>query len=251
MNRRGFALIAVLWVLTALTAVVGLSLAATRLGQQVTGNRVALTRGRWAAEACLAIVAARWTQGKLRDTTTVDLGRETRCGWWVEDPTAGLNVNTTDSETLDRLFSIVGSRWSVDSLVRARPFESLEQVGDSAVLPFLSIDGPGTVNLSAAPPQVLLALPGMTPEAVDRLVSRRGLSRPYTSLDALAAKLSPSARALLLAHYADLARSTTFSPPQLVVTATGWVDGQLPRATIEVVVVPLPERLAVVRRRMW
>src|SRR5438874_2686509 len=103
MNRRGFALIAVLWVLTALTAVVGLSLAATRLGQQVTGNRVTLTRGRWAAEACLAITQARWNQEKLGDTTTIDLGRETRCVWEVRDPTASLNVNTVDGEILRNL----------------------------------------------------------------------------------------------------------------------------------------------------
>jgi len=250
-SRRGFALIAVLWVITALTAAVGLGLATTRLGQRITLNRVALARGRWAAEACLAIAAARWTQGKLWDTTTVDLGRETRCVWRVEDPTAGLNVNTADAEPLERLFSVVGSRLSVDSVVRARPFESLDQVGDSGLLPFLSIDGPGTVNLSAAPRQVLLALPGMSPEAVDRLLGRRTLGRSYPSLDALAADLSPSGRASLLARYADLARSTTLGAPQLVVTAQGWVEGQLPRATIEVVVVPLPERLAVVRRRMW
>jgi type II secretory pathway component PulK len=251
MNRRGFALIAVLWVVTALTAAVGLSLAVTRLEQQVTINRVTLTRGRWAAEACLAIAAARWTQGRLQETTTVDLGRDTRCGWRVEDPTAGLNVNTTDLEVLRNLLSVVRSPLSVDSLLRARPFASLEQVGDSAVRPFLSIDGPATVNLSAAPSQVLLALPGMTPEVVDRLLARRTLGRPYTSLDALAADLSPSARAALLARYADLARITTFTAPQLVVAATGWVEGQRPRATIEVVVVPLPERLAVIRRRMW
>ncbi|MGH7530061.1 MAG: hypothetical protein ACREMN_06730, partial [Gemmatimonadales bacterium] len=71
------------------------------------------------------------------------------------------------------------------------------------------------------------------------------------SLDELAGSLSPPSRAALLARYADLARLTTFAPQQLIVAATGWVDGERPRSTIELVVVPLPERLAVVRRRMW
>src|SRR5207247_1808549 len=90
----------------------------------------------------------------------------------------------------------------------------------------------------------------MSPEAVDRLLGRRTLGRSYPSLDALAADLSPSGRASLLARYADLARSTTLGAPQLVVTAQGWVEGQLPRATIEVVVVPLPERVVLQRRRV-
>jgi hypothetical protein len=50
---------------------------------------------------------------------------------------------------------------------------------------------------------------------------------------------------------ADLARLATFSAPQLVVQAVGWVDGFAQRATIELLVVPLPERLAVIGRRMW
>src|SRR5213594_3871461 len=58
-SRRGFALIAVLWVITALAALLGVALATTRLGTLTTRNRVLLARDRWAAEACLAIAAAR------------------------------------------------------------------------------------------------------------------------------------------------------------------------------------------------
>ena len=49
-----------------------------------------------------------------------------------------------------------------------------------------------------------------------------------------------------------VARLLVFSTPQLQVTAQGWVAsrGHDPRATIELLVVPLPSRLAVVRRRM-
>ncbi len=257
MNQRGFALIATLWVITVLTAVVGLSLATTRLGQQATLNRLALARGRWAAEACLAIAQARWTQGKLADTATVDLGRATRCAWQLEDPTAKVNFNTADPDVLGRLGA---NEPFIRALVERRrqvPFDDLGQVAalpgaDSNVLSLGTVVGPGSVNLSVAPRAVLEAVIGQaSAEAADRLLGRRAVGRSYPSLDALIADLSPAARAALLSRYADLARLATFTAPQLVITATGWVGGAPPRATIEVVVVPLPERLAVVRQRVW
>jgi hypothetical protein len=247
MNRRGFALLTVLWLITALSAVVGLSLAATRVGQRTTLNRIALTRGRWAAEACLAIAHARRTEHRLPDTATIDLGRATWCRWRVEDPSAAVNVNAAEREVLERLTG------RVDSIVarrRNRPLVDLAEIpGLDARL--VTVDGPGSVNLSVAPRAVLLALPGLTPEAVDRLLARREMLRPVGSLDELAGLLAPSAREALLARYADLARIATFSAPQLRITAEGGVGTESLRSTIEVVVVPLPERLAVIRRRMW
>lgn len=246
-SQSGFALLTVLWLITALSAVVGLALAATRLGQRTTLNRIALARGRWAAEACLAIAQARWAQHRLSDTTTVDLGRGTRCRWRIEDPTARINVNTTEREVLGQVVP------DADSIIARRRVRLLADLAEMPGLDprVVTIDGPGTVNLSAAPKEVLLALPGLSPEAVDRLLARRAVERPVGNLDELAGLLSPSARAVLLASYADLARLVTFAAPQLKLTAQGYVEGEWPRATIEVIVVPLPERLAVIRRRMW
>jgi type II secretory pathway component PulK len=250
MNRRGFALLTVLWLITALSAVVGLALATTRLGQRTTLNRAALTRGRWAAEACLAITQARWVQHRLADTATIDLGRGTQCRWRIEDPTARINVNTTEREVLEQ---VVQNADSIIARRRLRPLADLDEMGEMPGLDraLLTVDGPGTVNLSAAPPKVLLALPGMSPEAIERLFARRAVGRPVGSLDELAGLLSPGARAELLARYADLARLATFTAPQLMITADGGVGGEPARATIAIVVVPLPERLAVIRRQMW
>jgi hypothetical protein len=246
-SRGGFALLSVLWLITALSAVVGLSLAATRLGQRTTLNRIALTRGRWAAEACLAIAQARGVQHRLSDTATIDLGRGTWCRWRVEDPTARLNLNTAERDVLARLVP------NADSIVarrRAAPLVDLGQV--RGINPRLvTVDGPGVVNLSTAPPEVLAALPGLTPEAVDRLLARRAIGRPVGSLDELVGLLSPGGREALLVRYADLARTAGFSAPQLKLTATGGVGPEPLRSTIEVIVVPLPDRLAVIRRRMW
>ncbi len=246
-SEGGFALLTVLWLVTALSAVVGVALAATRLGQRTTINRIALARGRWAAEACLAITQARWAQHRLADTATIDFGRGVQCAWQIEDPTARINVNTAEREILERVIH------NADSMVahrRVRPIADLTQM--SGLDPTLvTIDGPGTINLNAAPRQVLLALPGLSPEAVDRLIARREIGRRVGSLDELAGLLSPNAREVLLARYADLARLATFAAPQLKITAQGSIGDKPPRATISVLVVPLPERLAVIRRQMW
>ncbi len=265
-NHRGFALIAVLWLITALAAVVGLALAGGRLGALASRNRIVLTRGRWSAEACLAIVQARWAQHQLSDTATIDLGRTTACSWRLEDPTAKLSVNSASREELLTALSPLSRHPSaVDSLVEMllllRRRGPLTDLGQINALPgweppwasILTADGPGSVNASSAPAPVLAALPGMTPEAVEVIVSRRSIGRPVSSLDALAGTLSPNARAILLASYADLAREITFTAPQLLVTGDGWVGvaSEAPHATIQLLVVPLPERLAVIRRRMW
>lgn len=248
--ERGFALVAVLWLVAAVSALVGFEIAGARLGQLTSINRITLARGRWAADACLAIVQARWHAHRLTDTASVDLGENTRCHWHVDDPGARINVNTADPAVLARVFGDSGLAQQFITARGSAPFASTLQL-PAEHRAQLTVDGAGTVNLNSAPATVLLALPGMSAEAVERIMSRRSMARPIASLDELAGLLSPPARAVLLEGYADLARIVTFSPAQLVIMAEGWVQTQNARATIEVAVVPLPDRLAVVRRRMW
>ncbi|HWH04757.1 MAG TPA: hypothetical protein VN674_13775 [Gemmatimonadales bacterium] len=257
--RRGFALLAVLWVITALAAIVGLGVGATRLGQYGADNRIQLERGRWAAEACLSIVEARWVAHRLADTATIDLGRTTACKWRLNDPTARLNVNTAPVGVLAAAVRAAGiAPADVDSLVAHRPYQDTAQVravlgADTALLPLLTVDGPGAVNLNRAAPVVLSALPGIGAEAVERVMEYTRLGRPLTSLDEVVS-VTPGGREELLVHYAELSSLITFAAPQLVITATGWVGEDGPtglHATAEELVVPLPERLAVIRRRAW
>jgi DNA uptake protein ComE-like DNA-binding protein len=255
-ERGGFALITVLWLITVLATLVGISISEVRLGNQVSTNRIVLTRGHWAAEACFAIMQARWRQGKLSDTATIDLGRRVRCNWEFMDPTARINLNTADPEIIRAMDTSTRFVQAVLDARRAKQFESVAQLAnlpdfDSATSDLWTVDGPGSVNLTAASQRVLFALPGLSAEAVEKILYRRTVSRPYRSVDELGADLSPPGRAALLTRYADLARLVTFSTPQLVVTVTGWVESHRPRSTIEFVVVPLPERLAVIRRRQW
>lgn len=254
-SRAGFALITVLWLVTMLSTLVALGLAGTRLGHQAALNRLSLTRARWAAAACLAIAHARWSQGRAADSATVDLGRRTSCQWRLADPTARLNVNMASSETLR---SLLGDA-AADRIIERRNQESildLDELSEDDLLPegileLLTVDGPGTINANSAPTQILRATPGLAPEAVERLLAER-IRSPPRSLDALVAALTPPARVVVFEHYAELTRLLTFAAPQYVLTARGWVGPDPDRlvATTEQLVVPLPERLAVIRQRV-
>jgi hypothetical protein len=67
-------------------------------------------------------------------------------------------------------------------------------------------------------------------------------------VDELAGLLSPSSRRVLVERYPDVLRLTSFGPTQLVAHAVGGVRGTPLVARATVTVVPLPERLAIIRR---
>jgi hypothetical protein len=102
MTRRGFALVAVLWLLAAVSAVAGGAMEVAGNGHLEATNRLTLTRGRWAAEACEAILRARFAADRraLR-LDTVDLGRNTWCVaamQGAEDRFNGDTAATTESQ---------------------------------------------------------------------------------------------------------------------------------------------------------
>ena len=70
MSRRGFALIAVLWVVVGAGALAAAALTTARLGSSVSRNRILLLRARWAREACAEILLARYA----RDGVAVSAG---------------------------------------------------------------------------------------------------------------------------------------------------------------------------------
>ena len=251
MSRRGFALLAVLWVIAALAGLVGLGVGLMRVESLGSSNRLRLERARWGAEACLAIVQVRWVEHRMADSALIDLGRTTSCQWRIDDPTARLNVNTVPASML---ISAGLPRAVAESLVAHRPYQDTAQlhalIPDPGLLTLLTTDGPGTINVNAASPSLLRAIPGIGPEAMEQLNEYLRFGRPVLSLDQLVS-VAPGERSALLAHYADLSSLITFAPQQLLITATGWVGNDEPHATVEALVVPLPDRLAVIRKRLW
>ena len=281
MSRRGFALLAVLWTLAAITMLTGAAMAVARLGSTTTRNRVLLTRAAWAREACGEILQARYAQDpSVRRLDSVDLGRNTWCTATLEDPSVKLNLNLADRAALVTVFqAVVRHSALVDSLVDAlldwrdpdqvrRPFgdeSSTNRNGPLAdvwelryvrgftdsliagLTPFLTTRGTGAINVNAAPPQVLEALPGMTEEAVRVLIMHRGQTA-LPNADVLVGLLSASARQALLASYAEFVRVAVFAPPQLIAVVTGGVRGMALKGRVTLTTVPVAGRLAVIKR---
>ena len=281
MSRRGFALLAVLWTLTAITMLTGAAMAVARLGSATTRNRVLLTRTAWAREACGEIVQDRYAQdASLRRLDSVDLGRNTWCSATLEDPSVKLNLNLADRAALVTVLQAVVRRsGAADSLVDAlldwrdpdtvpRPFGDESSGNRNAPLAdvwelrsvrgftdslagrlarFLTTRGTGAINVNAAPPEVLATLPGMTEEAI-RMVIMHRRATPLPNADVLAGLLAPDARRTFLASYPEFVRSAVFTTPQLVGTVTGGVRGTPLVARVTLTMVPVAGRLAVIRR---
>ena len=283
MNRRGFALLAVLWTLTAVTVLGGAAMVVARLGAATTRNRILLTRAGWAREACVEILSSRYAyQAAIRVLDSIDLGRGTWCRAMLEDPAAKLNVNLADRPALLAVIAAVSRRppAAVDSLVDAvldwrdadtipRPFGAetpanhngpladvaelryVRGFDDSLVLHLatvLTTRGTGTINLNAAPAAVIAAVPGMPDEAVELLVRRRLTGQPVRDADELAGLLSSSARITMHANYPEFVRTATFAPTQLVAIVEGGVRGTPLVARVTLTTVPVAGRLAVIRR---
>lgn len=265
MNRRGVALIAVLWVIALCTSLVGLGFGSVRHHVQAVTNRAVLVRARWAAEACVAVWQGRWAvRDRLPDT--VDLGASVMCHVSAVDPTSRINVNTAGNDLLRRAVLAVGLPpgevrlflGSVAAALARGPIEYPEQLSalpgyDRRLTEVLTTVGPGAVNLNSAPAPVLAVLPGFTGEAVERILARRTAGRPLASLGDLARDLSPAGVAALREATHDLVGMLAFAASQRVVTAEGWVAarGLYPRVSITVLMATLPERAAIIRKRVW
>jgi general secretion pathway protein K len=110
---------------------------------------------------------------------------------------------------------------------------------------------PGRVAVNHAPLPVLAALPGFTPEAVDRVAELRMRGVEITELGGFAGSLSPSARDAFLRQYAELAAVAVTEPDAWIVRSTGAVGTPAAVAVLETRLVRAGARAAVVRRRTW
>jgi type II secretory pathway component PulK len=136
-ERRGFALLAVLWVIVGVSAIAAASLLVAREGVSAARNRMALTRARWQADDCIERARA------VIDDALADRGdvpRPVPGGWAVLDrvvtaspavtaascdltlQAAGtaVNVNTADADQLTALLTALGiDAVHTDSMVDA------------------------------------------------------------------------------------------------------------------------------------
>ena len=297
--RRGFALIAALWLLVAFAAIGTAISVQSRARRLSSANSLDEDRGQAAAEAGLEHARSRlarllaggspseqqvsqagdlWRDAALALTDTVKLGAE-RYRVVIRDAGASLNLNRATEEELQRFLialpidarkaediaqSIMDWRDSdnlhrlhgaeVDDYVRAGSpvlpangdfsrIEELRYVNGMSpeiydrVRPFLTLVGTGQVNLNSAPRPVLLALPGMTDEAVAVLQALRGMPNAIHSLQELLLQLSSGPRAVLVAAMPELLPLASFETRELEVRSEGWNDGSPVHKWVDALVV--------------
>ena len=260
MRRRGFALIVVLWVIAALTASSG-----SRSPPRAWASARASTA--WRSRAATGRRRlSRYRPGALGATSA---RRHGLGGFGAWDPMrvggprrrVALNVNTADPEVLRRSLRHrpTRARWICCSgprraaVHRSRASRGVAEV-DSSALALLTVDGPGSVNATRRH-QIRLLDVART-HARGRRDDRRPAGRRTAHRESRRARVGPFARRtrLLLAHYGALARQLIFGAPEYDVIVRGWVEGtggpHRLHATLDVLAVPLPDRLAVVQQRV-
>ena len=290
-GERGFALVAAMWLLVALS-IVGLELAREgRARRLAAANVLEASQARAAARAGLEHVrsrlawrAARAEQGAFGSARAVldpwagldsmpfepvALGAA-RYAVRIRDVGTALHLNRASEDEVRRLFvalrvdageadrlaqAILDWRDS-DDLHRARgaereayeragaaelprngPFQALSELlavrGTTPdlyarVRPYLTLLGSGQVNLLAAERPVLLALPGMTEEAVEALLRLRRRGRALADVSGLGRELSPRARQVFDAALPELLGRTTVETREIEAVSEGWVpDGPI------------------------
>jgi type II secretory pathway component PulK len=260
MNRRGIALLVVLWMLAALTTVTGLALAGVRLGARVSLNRKLLTRAAWAAEACVAIyrseAADSMAEGQAIPVGAfprIDLGAETWCQVEVADPQTRVNANTASPEAL---LAILGDSTLVRLVLNGRPWPAVEAIEASSALSeeerglvsaALTVRGDDRINVNRADARVLQAIPGISIDAAARIAARRTTGTRLRSPEEVLAVLSPDDRRAVLVRYSDFVHVATTNPTVLVARATGGAGVLALLTTMTVTLVPAGNRVAIVR----
>ncbi len=285
-DRRGFALLAALWLLVAIS-VASLALeSAARTRRLSAANLAEGIRAQAAAQGGIEQVRARlerrlaqwtlegvdpWTNvdSVLSDTLTIGAAQ---VGVAVRDVGAQLNLNVATEDELRRLFTALridagqADRlaqcildWrDADDLHRARgaerdaylragavtlprngPFQSIAELravqgmsGDlyERVQPYLTLLGSGQVNVNVADRPVLLALPGITEDAVAVLFRYRRQRRVLGSIMDLERDLPPGTRAVFTSHLPELLGRTTTEIRELQVTSDAVLGGSPVRA---------------------
>jgi hypothetical protein len=141
--------------------------------------------------------------------------------------------------------SRAGERWQkLDSIVGADSASTLTGCDFT-----IRLDGrPVLARATAAD---LDSLPGMTPEAVAKILQLQSLGAPLTDLVPVASGLSPGARAVFDVSYAELSRRVAIEPDAWVVRSRAHLGVPPTPVNVEVRLVRAGTRAALVRWIEW
>lgn len=279
-DRRGVALIFVLWLLIVLGAIASEVASRARLEAEIVASVRARAAARYAAES--GILAARVEIETLLDSAPglpervavfrglkerlaslgdVDLG-SARFGVAVVDLNARIDLNRADDATLQGLFRqfTTDKRAEEDAAaLRRAPVYRLAElahvpgVDDSlalAVAPYVTVWSDGIVDINSAPEPVLAALPGVSVAVARSVVRRRDAGEVFLTTDPVRSQafvpppqyVPPGAApgALAVPSLPPLA----VTPSRLMIVSRGWADGHPLTHEIRAVYAVLGSRLA-------
>ena len=255
-DRRGAALILVLWIIVALAAISSGAVAATRSTNGIAANYRARTVARYAAESGVALAVAAIEDGlsaaaepaarrELLNHLDQALEPETALGdarlaVALVDPGSRLDVNVADVRSLTRLLSFFTDPLDAEEAARAirayvggvtdasfDPSGSGEQAGAlAAIRPLRSIDE-------------LFRIPGLAPELARRAAGSLTVDGDGTINRATAPDT-------VLAAAAGELRD---EPSRILVVARGWLDGHPLTHEIEALYAVVGNELTLIRWR--
>ena len=250
-DRRGVALIFVLWLLVLLGAIVAEVASQARLEAEILTSLRSRTVARYSAES--GILAATVQIEALLDSTRsqpervttfhelaarlaplndVDLGSG-RFGVAVVDLNARMDLNRADAATLQGLFrQFITDKQAeeVVALLKQAPLNRLGElahipgIDDSlalAVAPYVTVWSDGFVNINSAPEPVLAALPGISSAMARSAVRRRETGEVFVMATDPFGPLGGVPGGVASAPAPRL----SVMPSRLLIVSRGWQDG--------------------------
>lgn len=291
-RRRGFALLASVWLMVAIAAVAFEVAWLARSRRLATANMLEAEQARAAANAGLEHARARLARalgvaGSVGTAGLVDPWRYaagtsdtvtmggTRYVFSVRDDGAALDVNRAGEDDVRRLFVACGADDAVaqriaqrvadwrdpDQHRRSQGAERAEYLAAGArdlprdgdvqrvaeldgvlgmpAAPLacarerLSVGGPGQVNVNTAPREVLRALPGMSDETVEAVLTSRRTGARIASFLEFTEQLPPAFRGSVVRAADRLIPLLSYDTYAVRVHSEGWVDGSPVRVHAE------------------
>jgi general secretion pathway protein K len=117
-----------------------------------------------------------------------------------------------------------------------------------AAVPHLTLRGSGRINVNAAPLPVLLALPGMTPEAAGEILRLREAGEFATTRAALMRLLPSAVTRTLEAAGARFNQRSSYRTDEVEIISDGHVEGSAIEARVRLIVVRSDQGALVVTR---
>jgi general secretion pathway protein K len=277
-DRRGVALVFVLWLLVLLGAIMAAVASQTRSEAAILTSLRARTVARYSAESGILaatvriealldstpsmpdrVTALHELAARLAPLTEVALGGG-RFGIGVVDINARLDLNRADAATLQGLFEqFIPARRAeeVVASLKQAPFHRLGELSQipgiddslaAAVAPYVTVWGDGSVNINSAPEPVLAALPGVSPAMARSAVQRRETGVLFMSSDPLrpsaAMPTGPVRSGGNPGRVASPAAPLlTVIPSRLLIVSRGWQEGHPLNHEIQAVYSVLGARL--------